>query len=65
MSGRSLLLALAASVLLMTVGAVANDATAVAGGLVSSVVAGICLAIKTNDTTKPANALLFDKADQG
>ena len=59
MSGRSIVFAPAASIAVVLVGALANEASVVVVGLLSSLAAGILLAIKTDDTTQPMGQILF------
>ncbi len=59
MSGRSIVFALASSIAVVLVGAALADATIVVAGMVSSMAAGLILAIKTDDTTQPMGQLLF------
>lgn len=59
MSGRSIVFALAASIAVALVGAIANEVTLVFAGLLSSLAAGMLLAIKTDDTSQPMGQILF------
>ena len=59
MSGRSIVFALTASITVVLIGTLAGEATVVVVGLLSTLAAGILLAIKTDDTTQPMSQLLF------
>lgn len=68
MSSRSLLIAMFASAALLLAGAIVQDAVTVVGGLLSTIIAGVWLAIRLDDTTKPVNVLLSEDrlaADDG
>lgn len=59
MSGRSIVFALAASIAIVMLGAVIANATIVVAGMLSALVAGMLLVIKTDDTTQPMGQILF------
>ena len=60
MSNRSIIYAGLASFLLVVLGALVEDASMVVGGLVSTTVAALLIAIKTNETTRPMYEILLD-----
>ncbi len=60
MSGRAIVFAGVASVAVVLIGAVFAAATLVVVGVLSSLVAGVLLVIKTDDTSQPMSQLLFD-----
>ncbi len=63
MSTRSILFAGLASLVLVAIGAVIQDASMVVGGLLSTLVASLLIAIKTEETSRPmAQILLEDPA---
>ncbi len=59
MSTRSILYAGLASLLLVALGAVMQEASMVVGGLVSTTVAALLIAIKTDETTRPMHQILL------
>lgn len=60
MSTRSIIYAGLASLALVLVGAIVQDASMVVGGLVSTLVAALIVAIKTDETTRTMQQILLD-----
>ena len=60
MSSRSIIYAGLASLALVILGAIVQDGTMVVGGMVSTLVAAVLIAIKTDETTRPMQVILLD-----
>lgn len=60
MSSRSIIYAGLASLALVAVGAIVQDASMVVGGLISTLVAAVLVAIKTDETTRTMQQILLD-----
>lgn len=60
MSSRSIVYAGLASLLLVALGALIQDGTMVVGGMVSTLVAAVLIAIRTDETSRPMQVILLD-----
>ena len=63
MSSRSIIYAGLASLVLVAVGAILQDGIMVVGGMVSTMVAALLIAIKTDETTQPMQAILLGERE--